>query len=177
MGRVPDEAGSGIADTLHGSCDAVVRLMCGRPLSYNPQMRRRWYLLAVIGAVVLLASLLLLLPVREDGLDWVRKYGGTEQSVDLDFETKGGSAVRSVTFTFAAPPAGLEQEARIHVSSYDWDQGHRFTSETKDGWTLSFSGEGRELTFVRELNWFERMLGKLNGRHSPGPEADGLTVR
>jgi hypothetical protein len=42
-------------------------------------MRRRWKVLAVVlGAVALLVGLLSLLPPRDDGLDWIRKYGGIE---------------------------------------------------------------------------------------------------
>jgi hypothetical protein len=41
-------------------------------------MRRRWKAFVVVAAVALFASLLFLLPPRDDGLDWIRKYGGKE---------------------------------------------------------------------------------------------------
>jgi hypothetical protein len=41
-------------------------------------MRRRWKALVVVGAVALTASMFFLLPPPDDGLDWIRRYGGSE---------------------------------------------------------------------------------------------------
>jgi len=46
--------------------------------SYNFPMRRPWVWLAAIGGAAVLSGVALLMPARDDGLDWMRKYGARE---------------------------------------------------------------------------------------------------
>lgn len=118
-------------------------------------------------------ALLPFLPAADDGLDWVRRYGGKEVSYDMDWSPTAGPAVRVVDFSFATAQPDLEREARRRMA-VDWDLGDRFNGEI-GAWAMTFTGEGREISFVRELNWLERMLGKLSGRQNV-PQADELPL-
>jgi hypothetical protein len=78
------------------------------------RVRRRWKALVAVGAIALFASMFFLLPPRDDGPEWIRKYGGRESfagtlvtPINLD-----GDVMRSDSyqFEFATIPKELEIE-------------------------------------------------------------------
>jgi hypothetical protein len=78
-------------------------------------MRRQWKVLVVVGALTLLAGLLFLLPPRGDGLDWVRKYGGTESRYKLTGRLNNPDGL-ILDFRFQELPEPLLTEARSRLT-------------------------------------------------------------
>jgi hypothetical protein len=77
-------------------------------------MRRRWKALVAVGAFVFVA-VLFFLPPRDDGLDWVRKYGGQEEHrVEMDVSKVPGrpddAVIDWTEFDFSKIPEALIQE-------------------------------------------------------------------
>ena len=68
-------------------------------------MRRRWKALVAVGAVALVAGLIFLLPPRDDGLDWIRKYEGKETRRESTSPT--GLSSIEITFQFDQIPKPL----------------------------------------------------------------------
>jgi hypothetical protein len=133
--------------------------MCELLLSYNPPMRRRWKaLVLVLGAVGFFAALLFLLPPRDDGLNWVRKYGGVETSKGHQFV---GANLQVNAFTFEELPSGLEDEARAHVTRFHLDNKGEFAGDTNIGVWLFFSTKQKRVLFTREQTWIERQWTQL----------------
>jgi hypothetical protein len=78
-------------------------------------MRRRWKALVVVAAVALFASLLFPLPPRDDGLDWIRKYGGKEivrynGEVDVNRGRPPETTLKWLEFKFDRIPRALLAE-------------------------------------------------------------------
>jgi hypothetical protein len=72
-------------------------------------MRRRWKALVAFGAVVLVSALFILLPPRDDGLDWIRSYGGRERREPDSIWFGSGQPIKDVTvvFYFESEPSKL----------------------------------------------------------------------
>jgi hypothetical protein len=134
--------------------------------THDSPMRSRSRLLVFAVVAAGFIGLLPFLPPADDRLEWVRKYGGRESSYDIDWSSTGGPAVRVVDFSFASAQTELEKEARRRMV-VGWDIGHRFSGDYEN-WAMTFTGKGREISFVRNLNWFERMLSKVSGRMIKG---------
>jgi hypothetical protein len=126
-------------------------------------MRRRWKLLVVLGAVALLASLLFLLPPRDDGLNWVRKYHAKEHR-DLDVERSfavgnPGRKIHSLSFEFEKIPEAIIQEIRNRSPDLTLDdKGGLLYARLSDGRIIIVERHRQRITVERasDLNWFER---------------------
>jgi hypothetical protein len=77
-------------------------------------MRRRWKALVAVGAVALLAGLFLRRPHHDDGLDWIRKYGGRERKNPDSLMYGSVNPVKLVSseFTFKSVPRRLLSELK-----------------------------------------------------------------
>jgi hypothetical protein len=106
---------------------------------------------------MLLAGVFLLLPQRDDGLDWVRKYGGKEKSGGWD--TIDGSGSSWTSFEFVDPPPGLAREARSRARSIDVDDGRKISGQLDDTWMMLYEGDG--ISFTRQFTWLEKMSARL----------------
>jgi len=122
-------------------------------------MRRRWKALVAVGAVALLAALLFLLPPRDDGLDWARKYGGKERTIRLTTaDTTGKVDMRVTLFNFDSIPKGFEAELRGRFVRYDVDHDGEMAGDTREGQSLYYSRSMRRLYYTHETesSWLAR---------------------
>ena len=117
-------------------------------------MRRRWKALVAIGGALLLAGLLFLLPPRDDGLDWVRKYK-LEQNSGRSISATGQELYFS-QFSFAEVPAGLEEEVRSRIVRFDIRDGGNYAGSTDNRYHLYFSRENRVMFATTEPSWIEQ---------------------
>jgi hypothetical protein len=80
-------------------------------------MRRGWKVLVAVGAVALFAGLLFLLPPRDDGLNWIRKYGPRESVSPFEWGVDTSSihadpSMNIHTFQFTQIPREVEDLVR-----------------------------------------------------------------
>jgi hypothetical protein len=127
-------------------------------------MRRRWNLLVAVGAVALLAGLLFLLPPRDDGFDWIRKYGLRRQELRINEPGANGAPGETRAFLFNEAHPGFEGELRRRLV---------WSSKAKDnpwvigmlpgGWHVSYRRNSDQVNFFRfkTPNWFEIQLSKM----------------
>jgi hypothetical protein len=119
-------------------------------------MRRRWKLLVAVGAVALFAGLVLLLPPRDDGLDWVRKYGVSEKS-GRGIGVKG-QIVWLCHFNWDVLPVGLDKEVRNRVAPFIPKDTGNYSGKTHHGWKVLFSRSTKQMFATREASWLEQRL-------------------
>ena len=119
---------------------------------------KRWWVALI--ALAALALAFVLLAARDDGLGWLRTYGGIEKKSIVRYEYQEGYRVAH-RFDFATLPKGLELDIANRVD-------HNQTVETmipgvidatlKDGWNVNFYAPGRsvEVYLYIRPNWLER---------------------
>ena len=120
-------------------------------------------MLVAVGAVALFVSLLFLLPPRDDGLDWIRKYTKREHR-EFDEERSfaagnPGRKVQSVSFEFDKLPEGIIQEIRNRAPELTLDdKGGLLYARLSDGRIIVVQRHRNKITVERasELNWMER---------------------
>jgi hypothetical protein len=121
---------------------------------------KRWGI--VLAAVGLLALLFALLPPRDDGLDWIRAYGGKEQHWTRP-EVEPGSYWTSYQFLFDQEPPGLESELISRAKSVETQSPGLLGATLRDGWRVSFNAKEGVLFIDRYVqpNWFDRQWNSL----------------
>ena len=141
-------------------------------MSYNPHMRRRWTLLVAFGAVALFAGPLFLLPSRDDGLDWIRKYGLAAQG-EITVSEPGANGAPGVTrqFTFAQIPHEFESDLRRRmVWSSRAKNSPLVVGMLPGGWHVSYPRNSTQVHLFRfdSPNWFQKQLAALKRRFGYG---------
>jgi hypothetical protein len=128
-------------------------------LSYNPLMRRRWKALVVVGAVALFAALLFLLPPRDDGFDWIRKYGPKETAsypfVAASNRVERGGKV--IEFRFAKFP---KQFLRELSNRYAFKGESSFRDASAQMFLIDSQQSTVEIYFIRS-SWLDEKLTGL----------------
>jgi hypothetical protein len=113
-------------------------------------MRRRWKLLVAVGAVALLAGLLFLLPSRDDGLDWVRKFGGKEEIPEKWYMdgSKPFVGERRV-FRFKTISPELKETLKESMFALVKEDEVEITGTTEDDWQVRLSDAEKVLECYR----------------------------
>ena len=123
-------------------------------------MRRRWKLLVAAGALAFVAGLLFLRAPQDDGLDWVRKYGGREVvSKGKIKDSPSIYFVRNEFYFDNGVPEGLT--AQLHAFNERWKRmtGKRAIYFVSDkpmvGFVTSSEDwlEGHWVRFKRRIGW------------------------
>jgi hypothetical protein len=130
--------------------------------------------MGAVGGVALLAGVLFLLPPRDDGLDWIRKYSETVTTEELQMPVVGPDRVRRgvlVSFSFKQVPQGFEEDLRRRLVWRHTDDAGALSGILPGDWQVLFARHSNQihLTHFPRKSWFVNQWTLFKLRLGFGP--------